>query len=304
LLAEIVSLGAAILFGLSIIPLWSYCTIGEIFTTPYAEYSRQFFPYDKPGFLFDPTPPSQTLPADMQQHAQGLGAFFRDHTVANLPATIWERLAALSKALFGGWRLALVPFWILGAWVASRHAMLRAALASCGCVFTSHLAFAHPPTWTAYYVETFPIVYVMVGFGLAHAVTMSGNGHLYVQGDRALGVASASLLLLFSATDVAHARERRSGWQAQVQPAWEAFSSLKGPAIVFVTYSPGWDLAFGLVRHEVNVPAAKVWVVRDLGYRNSDMLALAPDRSAFRYETRGNTLTSCTPRERCASLSQ
>lgn len=301
---EIVALGVAAVAGLSIIPLWSYNTIGRVSTTPYAEYSRQFFPFDKPGFSFDSTPLSQALPRDMQEHGWGLGAFFRDHTVASLPTTTSERLVAMGQALFGGWRVVTVPFWLIGAWVARRHCVLRTALVSCGSTFVAHLGFAHPPSWTAYYLETFPVVYVLVGVGLAHASTVADSLRWHVHRERALGVASASLLLFFAATDVAQARNRRSGWQAQVQPAWAAFSALHGPAIVFVTYSPGWELAFGLVRHEVNLPGAKVWVVRDLGPRNTEMLALAPNRSAFLYETGKGILSMCEPKADCARPSQ
>ena len=148
--------------GLSLVPLWSYNTIGQIFSTPCAEYSRQFFPFDRPGFWFDPTPPLTTLPRDMLEHAQGLGAFFRHHTLASVP-TAMERLSALGEVLFGGWRLAKVPFFAMGSWVAVRYPMRRVAVMSCVAESVAHLGFAHPPSWVAHYLETVPVLYMLVG---------------------------------------------------------------------------------------------------------------------------------------------
>src|SRR5206468_729603 len=45
--------------------VWHERTLGAWLANPYEEYSRMYFPYDKPGFGVDASPPVRTPPPEM-----------------------------------------------------------------------------------------------------------------------------------------------------------------------------------------------------------------------------------------------
>jgi hypothetical protein len=69
--------------------LWQEGTSGHWLSNPYPEYSRVYFPFDKPGFGFDPSPPLHSTPENDLDHgidARSLPCW--DGTPFNLPYTI------------------------------------------------------------------------------------------------------------------------------------------------------------------------------------------------------------------------
>ena len=61
--AAVPLLAGIALLGVGLI--WNQQTLGDWRTDPYSLYSRTYFPFDKPGFGIDPTPPLRPLPPEL-----------------------------------------------------------------------------------------------------------------------------------------------------------------------------------------------------------------------------------------------
>src|SRR5262249_48141913 len=110
-------LGLAMALGtamLAIIPVWSAKTTGDWRLTPQTLYTRDYLPYDKPGFGVDKTPPARKLLPVNEITYRGFYGEHVDHTVANLPRIAYERLRAIAREDWHGMRVALVPFALVG----------------------------------------------------------------------------------------------------------------------------------------------------------------------------------------------
>ena len=59
---------------LAILPVWSAATTGNWRETPLALYTRQYLPFDIPGYTLDATPPTRELPPEMER----VRSFLRD----------------------------------------------------------------------------------------------------------------------------------------------------------------------------------------------------------------------------------
>ena len=291
------AVACSLLAILSLLPLWSFSTIGTLSRTPYTYYSERYFPFDRIGFSHTPKEPRPDLPNDMSAHARELSKHFEQHAAQGMAETAYQRLEALQKALAPGWRLLLLPLAALGLSSALRHPLTRMALASAVALFGAHLAFAHPPTWTAYYLEAFPAFFLLTGVGLQRLWTFYPPLR-QVLDEAPVRLACGLLLSVYLAMDVEVARVHRSRWQSDVARAYQAFRTVNQPAIVFVSLGSGWNLAHGLVRHCVRPQSCRLWIARDLGPRNYELAALAPDRALYRYETNSRRLTKVGPTDR------
>ncbi|HET9004003.1 MAG TPA: hypothetical protein VFN39_08380, partial [Gemmatimonadaceae bacterium] len=97
------SLGRALALGagmLLVIPLWSAKTVGTIHETPYALYSRMYFPWDAPGFGLDSSPPARPLPADMQAFARERRAEHIAYVPRALPRVLLKRARNVAKNMW------------------------------------------------------------------------------------------------------------------------------------------------------------------------------------------------------------
>lgn len=289
------SAAACALFAiLSLLPVWCFVTIRTLSTTPYTYYSERYFPFDRIGFHQTTEGPRPDLPNDMSAHARELSKHFEQHAARGVAETAYQRLEALQKALAPGWRLSLLPLAAFGLSSALRHPLTRMALASAVALFGAHLTFAHPPSWTAYYLEGFPAFFLLTGLGLQRLWTLYPPLR-QVLAETPVRLACGVVLSVYLAMDVETARVHRSRWQSDVAAAYKAISTIERPAIVFVSLGSGWNLAHGLVRHCVNQQSCSIWIARDLGLRNQELAALAPDRALYRYETNSRRLTKIGP---------
>src|SRR5439155_26590188 len=75
--------------------VWHERTLGEWLTNPYEEYSRVYFPYDKPGFGADASPPVRTPPPEMAAANQAFIGLHAAHVPAALPRIVFERVLFL-----------------------------------------------------------------------------------------------------------------------------------------------------------------------------------------------------------------
>lgn len=264
--------GAAMLL---VIPLWSWCTLGTVTTTPYTEYARQYFPFDRPGFLFDESAPRRDLPPEMSRYATRLAGYFAAHTPERLPEIALDRLSVLGTSIFAGWRWMLVPAAAAGLFLAlrKRDAVLLAFMSSAS-LFVAHLVFAHPSEWPHYYLEAFPVPFVLASMGIVAGFRIAAV-------PRGVCVVLIWLGLSFCAADVLRTWQNERQWRYQVEEPSRLIERLPKPSIVFVTPESHWVSPFGLIQNSTNLASEPVWVVRDRGALNSQLLALAPERSAF-----------------------
>ena len=130
--------------------LWQERKLGSWFTSPYAEVTRQYFPFDKPGFGVDPSPALRTLPPEIAWVGQQFLTIHAAHEPHALPAILFKRMWALF-VLGSRWRSFLILLSLAGAFAGvSRRADSAAsgptlALASSLLLLLGYLTFAHPP---------------------------------------------------------------------------------------------------------------------------------------------------------------
>ncbi len=153
---------------IAIIPLWSAMTTGDWRLTPQKLYTRDYLPYDKPGFALDTTPPALPLLPVNRFTYIGFRDQYARHTLANLPSITVERLAVIAHDEWSGPRLVLVPFVLLGLFV--MNASVWFALACSVALFAGYLVYGYWAQWTLYYLEGLPVLSVIAALGIWAAV--------------------------------------------------------------------------------------------------------------------------------------
>jgi hypothetical protein len=271
---------------LAIVPLWNQHTLGDWRRDPYSEYSRVYFPFDKPGFGVDPTPSVRPLPPEIAAVGEWSRQVHEPYAGAAVPIALVERVLEILKWCADGWRLA-VGVLILGGMLHARRTD-AVGLASIGLVLIAYLSFAHPPGWVVYYVEILPVLYFLAARELGRVLhKLSGHGeevssHWPASAANA-SLAMAILLLPLGISDLLRVREaidQRNAFHRAAESALAALPS--GKTIVFVSYPPQHNPHLALTRNEPDLSGAPVWVVYDRGSGNSVLRALAPDRVAYR----------------------
>ena len=111
-------LGRALALGVAILAFDSPCrgppSRGSGDSTALGLYTRQYLPFDKMGFGFDPTPPLVEAPAFYAAANTGFEARHREHTPRALPGIFAARLKVWAATNFSFWRRFLVPLALLG----------------------------------------------------------------------------------------------------------------------------------------------------------------------------------------------
>ena len=278
-------LGAAIL---ALGPLWNQQTLGDWRLDPYPHYSRVYFPFDKPGFGADPTPPLRPLVPEIA----AVGEWSRDlharYTLSSLPSAFAERLMAILVWCADGWRLALGALILAAALHAS--GVERAGVVTIALLLLAYLSFAHPPMWIVYYVEVLPIFYFLAARELGRVLhKFSGLG---ARGQRPLAGVGGQRVAGRRAPAAAARRERRAP-----RPRGDRFSkrlpprrrsrdreAAAGKVDRVRPLSSDQNPHLALTRNEPDLASAQRWVVYDRGPRNAELRALAPDRAAYRLD--------------------
>jgi hypothetical protein len=272
---------AAGLVVLSLLPIWNAASTLDWRATPYTEYSRIYFPYQKLGFGVDPRPALRPLPADMSAYDDNYRRIHAAHTLERLPRAALGRLLATGREVFGveAWREPLVVFFLLGLLALSGPAAF--GLASTLALFTAYLVYAHPLDWLVYYYEVHAFLAFAVALGLWKTLTRLSNAG-------AAAPAAAALVLLalgLGAHDAWPTREtiHRAGlYHRAFASAVAAVPDAK--AIIFVRYGPHHDSNFGLIENPPDYEHARVWIAYDRGNDNARLLALAPDRVPYLFD--------------------
>ncbi len=130
------------------LPIWSAQTTGDWRVSPLALYRHDYLPFDKPGFGLDTTPPALPLSAVNATVYATFAGEHQGYSFSRLPSAAVARLRALGAAEWATWRVALIPFALIG--LASASAELWFAIACAIALFVGYLSYGHWPGWTLY----------------------------------------------------------------------------------------------------------------------------------------------------------
>lgn len=271
---------------LAIVPIWNHATLGRWFRTPYAEYSRIYFPYEKPGFGEDPTPPAAPLPFGKEGYDRQYRAIHRAHSLAGLPKTAAARTRRILEMISDGRSLLLV-FFLAGIFVAGRE--IRFALAACALLVVVHLVMAHPAEWTVYYVETFPVLCLVAAAGLwklfrwAIGYFEDRRGRA-VPASRWLTILACSAIVLGALPGMAALRIARRRETAERHAIFEFARRARFRAILFLPCSESRQDLCDAVQNAPDLDRENVWLVHDLGPEDRKLIDAAHGRIPLRYD--------------------
>jgi hypothetical protein len=268
-------------------PLWNHQTVGGWTRDPYPLYSRTYFPFDKPGFGVDPTPPLRAVPSELV----AMDAWSREVHGSYLPSTVplafAQRVQALISWCVVGWRV-IIGALLLAALPRARGAA-RFAVVSSACLLVAYLAFAHPAGWVVYYFELLPALHFLAAGHLVRLLGQSRQARL--DGGQAVSplvarsAALAALLLVpFCMSDLARARVAIDLRNEFNRRAEDVIRGAPPHSILFVRYPRTQSPHRAITRNEADLTSARSWVVYDRGAENARLLALAPDRQPYVFD--------------------
>ena len=283
------AMGGAVL---AIIPLWSARTTGNWRVTPLLLYTRQYRPYDVPGFGLDTTKPLLDISPQMERLNSQDYLWHREHVPSALPGELVTRWHPLSIMIWGSTGGAFLVFALLGLFTLKPETAF--AVGSCVLLLLAHLSFAAPPPWTVYYYESVPGYAYLTAAGIAWAAALLGRPVRRAMSASydwrsarwttpLLAGAVVMLVVTLSAAQwfgLSHRQDRVT--QNRFAIALNTVPDKR--AVVFVRYRPDHDANEQLVRNSPHLDAERLWVVRDMGAaENARLAAMAPDRVPYMY---------------------
>ena len=298
ILAEIqyaLLVGAAVL---CIVPVWSKFTTGEWTQTPQRLYTRTYMPWDAMGFGLDTTRPLSALPASQVPEMQGFMALHERHTAESLPYDAVLRLVALQRDVFARWRAGLVGFFVLGL-IALSPAVAVGGITAL-LLYVAYLSYAHPSSWTIYYMEALPLVAIITVLGFAFAMTWIRRKMRRGEGVGTSGslvaIVLAIMLFIGSLPIIRTERGRRDSSAAPRLALWDVVSRLPTPHnLMFIRDERA--APHTMITNDADLAHARTWLVHDLGSENVRLQELEPDRTAYVIDLNAGTLIQLAPVE-------
>jgi len=271
---------------LMVLPLWSWRTMGNWRETPLASYTRQYLPFDVPGFRVDPAPPERAVPAEME-HVRAFLRGAKERQVREpLVRTIAWRTLFVALHAFDSWRLSLVICFLIG--LAAIGAPGWLALGTGLLLIVSYGVQAHSPDWTLYYLEALPALAYATACGARRVLALSSTG---------LRVAPFAAVLVAGLVvrDIGNARELMRRLSVVPRTFVASVAALpKRPNIVFVRYASdrgAGALHISLVANGGVLDASPSWIVHDRGNENRRLLLATPNRTAYLYDESTQTFS-------------
>jgi hypothetical protein len=298
---------------LTLEPVWRMRTLGDWRLNPYRYYSRVYFPFDKPGFGVDNTPPLREVPPELAAVDRWSRDVHTEYVPSAVPSALALRLLALFIWVADGWRLVVAG--LIGAAVLFGSRVERLGLLTLAALFLAYLSFAHPPMWIVYYVEVFPIVYFVAACQLGRllhkvgAVPRADSAHCDRSDRWPAPVASAAAItaVLFIGVgvyDVVRVRagiDQRNEFQRSARSVIEANTAAR--SLVFVSYVSDANPHTALTWSVGDIRARGRWIVFDRGPKNDELRKLAPGVPAFRLDAGTLRLEKLTDSTRSNGLS-
>ncbi|PYP77182.1 MAG: hypothetical protein DMD35_16170 [Gemmatimonadetes bacterium] len=286
---------------LAILPLWSARTTGDWRVSPLAVYMRDYMPFDRPHFGYDPTPPRRTPPPDLAFVNASLDSVQREHTLEAVPKIARER-----------WRFLALQSWfepvsetgfaLLGLVAAPAAALVGAATVL--FVFVGYLAHPTWPDWTIYYMETAPVFafYAVCGFTLVLRALTREHGRTrewtWARGPRATFALLASLVFVLPVIglEIRFSRRQHLGNANFPRLFAQAVAQLPPRSILFVHHAKTHEGHWSLVTNDADFATARTWIAYDRGDSlNAELLRRVPDRSAFLFDENRKSIDPYQP---------
>ena len=298
ILAEIqyaLLVGAAVL---CIVPVWSKFTTGQWTQTPQRLYTRTYMPWDAMGFGLDTTRPLSALPASQVPEMQGFMALHERHTAESLPYDAVLRLVALQRDVFARRRAGLVGFFVLGL-IALSPAVAVGGITAL-LLYVAYLSYAHPSSWTIYYMEALPLVAIITVLGFAFAMTWIRGKMRRGEGVGTSGslvaIVLAIMLFIGSLPIIRTERGRRDSSAAPRLALWDVVSRLPTPHnLMFIRDERA--APHTMITNDADLAHARTWLVHDLRSENVRLQELEPDRTAYVIDLNAGTLIQLAPVE-------
>lgn len=275
---------------IAILPLWSAKTTGKWNLSPVTLYTRDYLPFDKPGFGFDSTPPALALSPVTQDLYDEFSRYHKSYTPAEVPRAAYDRIHALAKEEFAGWRMAIVPFVLIG--IVFAAAELWLALACTLAIFLGYLSYAYWYGWTLYSLESIPVVAFCAANGVATVWRLVRRRWT----SRAVGYAvswgAPALVALLTVPTVQKWRHKHIK-DAEYDSAFYktiATAPFRG-MVVFVRYSPSQHPHGNLVANSPTLDSDRMWVVKDDPAENAAIMRAANGRVPVLFEEKGSKLS-------------
>jgi hypothetical protein len=270
--------------------VWNHAVLGDWRKLPYAEYSAQTFPFDMPTWNTDWSPPPREIPPDLEALADVQRVPFEQRTLASLPGAFLDRADQLGRAALPttlSWLRFLVPVGLFLAGAAG-----AVAFASVLLLLLAHLTMPHPPDWTIYYLDVFPVVTFAVVIALgaiaARVYRAMRAAAVALAPAHGLGVALVSGLVLIAAgaTSWRPPRIDEHAWMQREKMFRAGVCALPaGKKMVFVKSEPGASPHHNLIDNDPRWGRSDTWIVREWDTaRHRALMDAAPDRAAYFYD--------------------
>ena len=286
--SELATLGAGAALALLVVALWSWRSTGNPTLTPLALYTRTHVPFDRLGFgARAEDAPKASLPWDQRVTDLAFYQEHQQHTVARLPLTAFARARTIGHDMWYDWRGGLALVALAG--LVGAPIELWVGLGALALQLLLYLLYAHPPTWSLYYIEGLPVLAFATALGVPVLLTLGTRARVTT-----LARLSACAALLALAVYPAWVTMHQVRAQIVADHSYyDAFvGSLPGDdsAIVFVRYSRAHNDGLSLVRNVPDLAGERVWVVYDRGAENAQLMSIAPGRAAYLFDEGSWTL--------------
>jgi hypothetical protein len=240
-------------------------------------------PYDKPGFGVDTTKPAMALlPVNKFTYA-GFYADHATHTPGRLPQIAFDRLRVLARDEWKGPRLLLVPFVVVGLF--AMNAATAFALACSAALFVGYLSYGHWAEWTIYYFEGIVPISFLAALGLWRSIGWffakrpSVEPEMRARRFTRTAALVALVLLALTAYELRAWRASRVRMAAYDRSFQEMLTKLP-------MHGPHANIA----GNSASLASDAVWVVNDLGARDSSLMRFAGTRVPLIFHEDGGDL--------------
>lgn len=274
---------------LGVLPLWSARTTGDWRTTPLALYTRQYLPFDVPGYVVNDAPPERALPPEMER----VRGFLREIKTEQVTAPAWLTFAAragfMLRDAFAGWRLPLALAFAFGLATCGRIGWF--AVGSAVLLVVAYASQAHTRDWTVYYLEAFPAVAFVSALGVRAFLRIAKVGW------RPRWLAPIAIVAVVAvAADTASARSILGRVASHTVEFRGGVASLpKSPNVVFVRYAPQRNMHISLVTNEGVLDNARSWIVHDRGADDIRLIGMAKGRTPYLYDEASGRFVELVP---------
>ena len=276
-----IAVGAAL--ALMFVALWNWKSTGDPRVTPLGLYTRTHVPFDRLGFgARDADAPSARIPWDQRVTNTSFYLEHRRHTPSTLPATAVHRARMIGRDMWYDWRGGLALVALVG--LVGAPVELWIGLGALAIQLLLYLLYAHPATWSLYYMEGLPVLAVATALGVSQILSL---GTRLRAPARTRMLAAAALLAALAYPTWVTLRQVR--FQIATDHAFydtfrESLPTAADSAIVFVRYARTHNDGLSLVRNVPDLHEARVWTVYDRGAENAQLLSAAPGRSAYLFD--------------------